>query len=48
MLGKFDVDIGLVQRWSRGQSSESQVQGWVLVADMEGLRKEAALNCLVP
>lgn len=48
MLGKFDEDIGLVQRWSRGWSSESQVQVWVLVADMEGPRKEAALKCLVP
>lgn len=48
MLGKFDEDIGLARRWARGWSSESQVQVWVLVADMEGLRKEAASKCLVP
>lgn len=48
MLEKFVEDIGLVQRWSRGRSSEGQGQVWVLVAEMEGLGKEAVLNGLVP
>ena len=36
-----------MQRWSGDRSREGQEQVWVLVAEMGGLGKEAALNCLV-
>ena len=46
MLGKFAEATRLVQRWSGDRSREGREQVWVLVAEMGGLGKEAALNCL--